>query len=477
MSEEIENLLSPESNESDFQKKFSEKLDQVSLEIPEIERTRPVIEKGMKLIDEEFGLSPELLDKPHALYLMALAQRYGYLEENEEIDKSSEGYMAEKEFIFDATALIAYKSSNLYEKYADLINPEHATDDGEIGLVYDKYTNAGATAELREAVDNGLLDDVKKRLGITAENEDSYQVRVLNVGDLSAMRGLEPYETDSLKATSYNDPARREYNEKKREYGEYRTNLERNARQFKAELGGQGNIAAAWKIVINGVKTIILPLPTVEKILHRDEKCTTDYTDDDYLRDKSILEHEYIHIQGGLNLDENTYIGISSEELRAEKFSSKKAGGYGDIESLDLLMQMINTASISGEIGAHEKGGTADGLFKYLSNKIGLQRTLEFSITPPKSYPNKEDTPLLFSINEHLGGLDGLVTRLYDDAIRAGRADAISDNFEMMANRIAESSPLGNLSYFYDKMRIMDKLPFGAELFRKKFDLLHINYK
>jgi len=477
MPKELESQLSPESNEDDFQKKFSEKLDQASLEIPELEKTRPFIEKGMKLINEEFGLSSELLDKPHAFYLMALAQRYGYLEENDEIDKYSDNYLSEKEFIFDATALVVNKSSNLYEKYAALIDPEHGIDEERVGLVYDKYTNIESTTELKEAVDNGLLDGVKKRLGVNADNEDEYELRVLNVGDISVMRGLQPYETDNVKNSSYNDPARQEYINKYREYTTYKEELEDNAKQFKDELGGQGGIAAAWKTTINGVTTIILPLPTAEKILHRDEKCSADYTDNDYLMDKSILEHEYIHTQGGLNLDDDTYVGISGEELRAEQFSSKKAGGYGDIESLNLLMQMINTADISGEIGSNEKGGTVGSLFKYLSNKIGLQRTLEFSITPPGNYPNKETTPLLFSINEHLGGLDGLVSRLYDDAIKIGRAEAISDNFDLMADRIAKSSHSGNVSYFYNKMKNMDKMPFGAELFRKKFDLLGIKYQ
>lgn len=68
MTEEFESLSTQESKENNFNEKFSKRLDEISLEIPEVEETRIVIEKGMKFIDEEFGLSPELLDKPHLLY-------------------------------------------------------------------------------------------------------------------------------------------------------------------------------------------------------------------------------------------------------------------------------------------------------------------------------------------------------------------------------------------------------------------------
>ena len=478
MTEKIESLLSPESKENNFHEIFSERLDEMSLEIPEIERTRPVIEMGMKLINEEFGLFPELLDKPHSLYLMALAQRYGQLEESKDTDGVSDAYTSEKRFIFDATALVANKKSNLYEKYANLIDPESGIDEEEKKFVYEKFTNIEVTAELNSAIESGLLDDVKKRLGVDSNNEDPYEIRVLNIGDGHIMRGLEPYETDELKGTPYDDPAWQEYNEKVKKYIEYQDSLKDNGRQFKDELGLKGDVAAAWKTTINGVPTIILPLPVVEKILHHDEKCTIDYTNNDYLKDKAIFEHEYVHSQGHVNLDNDTYIGITGEELRAENFSGRKQGGYGDVINLDLLMQMISATNVSKEMELNEKGGSAEGLFKFLANKIGLQRALEFSLTPPKNYPNEEKTPLLFSLNKHLGGLNGLVSRLYDDAInKVGRAEAISYNFDLMAKAHIKSSPSKkDVSFFYSQMKNINQMPFGAELFRIEFDALGARY-
>jgi len=477
MTEKFESLLSPEAEEDDFQKKFSERLDEICLEIPEIEKTRSIIEKGMKLIDEEFGLFPELLDKPHSLYLMAIAQRYGNLENSSDINANQDNYVAEKEFIFDATALIANKKSRLYEKYANLINSESGVDEEKRGLVYDEFTNMEATNELKNAIKDGLLDDVKKRLGIVdAADEDPFEVRVLNIGNSHIMRGLEPYETNELMTAPYDDPVRQEYSEKYRKYVEYDDNLRKNAKQFQDELDIRGDIASAWKTNIKGITTIVLPLPIVEKLLHYKERCTVDYTESDYSKDKAILEHEYIHSQGGVNLDDDTCLGIAGEELRAELFSGKKQG-YGDVKSLDLLMQMISATNISSEMEATKRGGTADGLFEYLANRVGLQRALEFGLTPPSNYPNEEDTPLLFGINKYLGGLDGLVSRLYNDAINNGRADAIDDNFDLMAKSIVgPSSSKNGASFFYSKMKNIDKMPFGAELFRRKFAALGADY-
>jgi hypothetical protein len=471
MTEEFESLSTQESKENNFNEKFSKRLDEISLEIPEVEETRIVIEKGMKFIDEEFGLSPELLDKPHLLYLISLAQRYGALEENVEINKESDAYISEKEFIYDAVALVAYKKSSLYEKYAALITPESGIDEETRAIVYDKFTNQEATAELNKAIKDGLIDNVKKQLGITGENEDPYVLRVLNIGDETVMRGLEPYETREIRLAAYDDPARQKYSEKYRKYNEYQNNLKDNSKQFQQELGVKGDLAAAWKTTIDGVTTIALPLPIVEKLLHRQEKCTIDYTENDYSKDKAILEHEYVHSQGHVNLDEDTYLGIAAEELRAENFSGRKQG-YGDVKSLDLLLQMISATNVSKEMSSKEKGGTADELFEFLANKIGLQRALEFSLTPPSNYPDKENTPLLFCINEHLGGLNGLVERLYGDAIKNGRGEAIDYNFDLMAKSIIGSSSKNEASFFYNKMKNIDKMPFGAELFRKKFEMM-----
>lgn len=470
MTEEFESLSTQESKENNFNEKFSKRLDEISLEIPEVEETRIVIEKGMKFIDEEFGLSPELLDKPHLLYLISLAQRYGALEENVEINKESDAYISEKEFIYDAVALVANKKSSLYEKYAKSISPESSINEEQRAVVYKKFTNQETTDELKKAVEDGMLDDVKKRLGITGENEDYYAFRVLNIGDKSVMRGLEPYETSEVKLSTYDAPERQDYHQKYQQYLEYQNILEKNAKQFKEGLGLGGDVAAAWKTTIDNVTTIILPLPIAEKLLHR-QKCTADYTENDYLKDKAILEHEYVHSQGHVSLDEDTYLGIAAEELRAENFSGRKQG-YGDVKSLDLLLQMISATNVSKEMSSKEKGGTANELFEFLANKIGLQRALEFSLTPPSNYPDKENTPLLFCINEHLGGLNGLVERLYGDAIKNGRGEAIDYNFDLMAKSIIGSSSKNEASFFYNKMKNIDKMPFGAELFRKKFEMM-----
>jgi len=69
------------------------------------------------------------------------------------------------------------------------------------------------------------------------------------------------------------------------------------------------------------------------------------------------------------------------------------------------------------------------------------------------------------------------VSRLYDDAVKAGRSEAIDYNFDFMAKlKIKSSSTKNDVSFFYSTMKNINKMPFGAELFRKKFEALGARY-
>lgn len=86
--------------------------------------------------------------------------------------------------------LLLIKKVVYIEKYAKSISPESSINEEQRAVVYKKFTNQETTDELKKAVEDGMLDDVKKRLGITGENEDYYAFRVLNIGDKSVMQAL-----------------------------------------------------------------------------------------------------------------------------------------------------------------------------------------------------------------------------------------------------------------------------------------------
>ena len=104
-----------ETLEQGFDKKFLGQLESLSIEIPEIAESKSIITKGAKDLSEKFGLHPEMFDDEiHSLLFMAISERNGRLGEIDTDNQDLEKYAAEKEFIFNAMALIASKNSNLY---------------------------------------------------------------------------------------------------------------------------------------------------------------------------------------------------------------------------------------------------------------------------------------------------------------------------------------------------------------------------
>jgi len=472
---EIINTTNPESLNENSSEKLRRRLDALSVSIPEITDTREVIEKGGASLIEEFDLKPEFFDdEAHSLFFIALAQRKGGLIGEAELGQTLDAQSKEKEFIYDAMALLALEKSNKYADFSRLVCTEESLPDEKIEEIFDSYTNIELTNEMGEAINAGFLKEVKGRLGVTAENEDKYEIRILNVGGTMAFAGMAASIPPELNDKPYNDPLVQEYYRKYNEHRLYKENLEESTVRFRSEIGMANEVPMAWKTNINGVNTIVLPAPFAEKMLHPDNYIAS-YTQDHFIKDKAALEHEYVHSQGGICFDEDSLIGITIEELRAEQFSENKLG-YQDVKSAAHYLQLITGVDLVGEMSSKIKGGTKIEIFETLAIKIGLQRMLEYGLTPPRSYA-KESLPLLFASHDHLGGLNGLIERLYADANGDDKLQTNEDGFmnEAMAtkeffssNNYTEDALEGYLSY---KSGICG-MPFATSIIQAKIDEL-----
>lgn len=414
---------------------FAKRLGVLARDIPEVAESRDSIEGGAKLIIDELGIRPELFKSyPHSLLFAALSERYGDLE-NRKGELSVDAYTREKEFICDAAFLLVGKKGGLYPQIKDLIDEDDNLSEQTQEKLYDKFTNRQVTKELTDAINQGLLSEVKTRLGITAENEDPFEVRVLNVGqDIIVLYGIKPTITPELQEKHYSDPAWKEHFDNADLYTKYAKGLADNTAEF-LRLTGTAQLPVAWQQTVNGVNTLVLPLPFAEKILYRDEVRSESYVEDDLNRDIAVLEHEYTHTQGGLNLDNNVFFGVALEERRAELFSGDRQG-YKEIKEFFTDINTVTGTDLMKYMCEHEKGGDPKELFTFLVSSWGLQATLEFVLTAPPQYI-KSSRPLQKNIADYLGGPDAWTKKMYAKIIKEGKADEVNERIDKVVDRFA----------------------------------------
>ena len=451
-----------------FNIEFLNQLGLLSIEIPEIAESKDAIIRGAKDLSEKFGLHPEMFeDEAHSLLFMAISERDGRLEETDIDNQDFEKYAAEKEFIFDAMALLASTNSNLYPEYASSITPEVSISEEEEKLIFDKYTNEKVSIEFEKAINDGLLNDVKKRMGITAENETPYVIRVLNVASDISLAGMRPEITPDLDALPKDDPLWAEYYKKDDAYREYADMLKANAESFKLEKQDSDDVPVAWKTTIDGINNLILPLPFAEKIMNNQENGENSQS----ISDMSIFEHEYAHTQGGLLSRDNSLIGIAAEEFRAEKFSNNH-NGFDDIKHTMMILNVIGVFDLDQVLEDEVKGGTLGDIVKKMIPYVGLQRTLEFCLTPPAAYAERTGTPLLSDVAKYLGGFNGFIERIYKDISDSPKSERATKRLAEMTMYLADNGQdIARCENYLNKID-EDGIPFGANLFRSELQKL-----
>lgn len=387
------------------QARFGEALDGLQTEVPEIAEDREAIERGGQALIEEMQIDEALFDdEPHTIVFTALAQRNAQLEATRD-GMTDEEYGEEKDFILNATMLLALDKSGLYPAMKEQISTEEERDDAVLERVYDKFTNVQVTRDLQVAIDNGLLDDVKRRMQITDENEEPFVLRVLNIGGQDTLHGmLAPF-------TAFGDQeAWHEHSERWSAYEGYAAGLRANAREFQAATG-LSSIPMAWNVTLDGRRQLNVALPTAEKILY--PEVHADARAEDNAREQAILGHEYGHTQGSVNLNGKIFYGIGIEERRVESLSGNKQG-YEDIKGfIDIDTMILSGVDVTKILTEAAKGGHAAEVYPQLANKFGLQGALELLLATPAHYIS-EDRPLQKAVNDHLGGINGIEKRLFE---------------------------------------------------------------
>jgi hypothetical protein len=314
---------------------------------------------------------------------------------------------------------------------------------------------------MKRAIEGGLLTDVRKRLGVTEENEDSYEVRVLDLSDEYSLGALEP--------SFPNDPTPEElavYQADSAAYEAYKVTMLANFNQFAIDSGVGGRIPPAWNMQIEGKTVLCLPSPTAKVLLDPSEIKSRYFTRvedegeySDQGRLQSLIEHEYAHTQGGVALDRESYFGMTSEEYRVENASGNK---HGYVDAKIFVRQLeVMTGFNMAEYFDHNGKRASEHFFNDLASVVGLDAMLEIALVPPQAYL-EEARQMQLSANDYLGGYNGVLTRLHEgtkaDPKRQEREGAFMERMQEFPLHVRQTW-LANASEGYG-------MPLVAEIYK-----------
>lgn len=409
---------------SPAQQAYFNQINQQAGNVQEIaDKKESLVDAGVEIIDT-FGIEPTLFDSPARSFVFTtIADRWSAISEKADDTEAD----AEKTFLADSLALLAYEHSpKLNELQAAINGGQEPLQHDEKLKIFDKYTNHDLTVQLQKKINAGFLDDTKQALGINDENEDPYELRVLDIDP----DGASSYGITANKE----DLERGDFEEHDRIKAQQKL-WEDNAVSMKKELEWQ-HMPYAWvsrsSTGENPVLCINAPL-AMKMIDPNITKNTKYYEDEDLIRDTAPLRHEYVHTQGGLDIDGHGFIGINFEELRAEEFSGDKLG-YGDIKAFFTDLKMLSGVDVREYMHTQEKGGTSEDVYQEIANHFGLSMTLEIMLASPEPY--SAQSPVLKSALDHLGGYDGIMGRIKDNEVALGNEEEMKMRVKARADKL-----------------------------------------
>lgn len=408
---------------------FTQKMEALGQHIPELLERPDVLEAGKELI-AQYGIKPTLFETgDRSLVFAGIASRAA---DNARGDEQSD---SENIFIADTVALLAYKHSDLLKDAAQIIESEESGyDESNIERVYEKYTDKELTADVKDKLENGFLSEVKQKLGVTSENEDPFDVRVLSIADSSQLFGIDAPKVDY--SLQFNDSEYQDAFKLQQDVQDWKNGLEKRESEFAKEMGEESTFGPAWVHEYNGRRTLCISSALAEKIRDPEIINNTEwYNPSELDRDLAILAHEYTHTQGGVKVNGEVTFGVNLEELRAERFSGDRQG-YQEVKAFFQYYNILTGQNVATEMDSRVKGGTVEEAFGAVANTVGLSKMTEIMLAVPNNYINQQSNVFLREAYEHIGGLDGVLQSLYDLEIASGNVAAINERMTKIAQKL-----------------------------------------
>jgi hypothetical protein len=388
--------------------------------IPEIS-DKPEIKKAYIELVEQFGIRPEYFDdQSRAIALIGVASIWSELSDTD-VDR--------RLMAADMVAILARDHSDKLSDIKKVFDAEdRICDDSTYKRAIDRYTDKELTERLEREIATGLLRDVRERLGVDEDNEDAFHLKVLSVAatTLPAYGLAEP----SVDADDVDNIATRAHTI------EWNKGLLERGAKFAREIGlDEGLIADAWVTRLDGEQYLCISSGFVEKLLDP-ELVNGTYDDKVTLAEaRAVLEHEYTHTQGGVNIDDGI-AGVMLEEVRAEQFAGNKLG-YRDIKLFFSDLELVTGFSVNEAMNSYLKGGSGGEIYVQIANNVGVAKMAELIFALPSAYLNSEQANTFFkNINTQLGGLEGILEGVLASEMASGKQGEIEARVARVAEKL-----------------------------------------
>jgi hypothetical protein len=414
--------------ESESLVRFDAVIDELRDELPELVENQVIVETAKHLCTE-FKLEQDFFnDKSKVMLLLGIASRA------EEVRSGGDG--PDHDSTVEMMTLLGHHFSDTLSEIYQNSRDKKAMNEKSIQDIYARYTDSALTAELEMAIDNGLLDDLKIRLGIDELNETEFDIRVLSIA-ITEMPlfglNLELNKGDG----DLTDQEAKDESETFRAVNRWKRNMLARGSNMQRELGPDAPNSDAWvHIDSKGARTLCIASGFVERVLKPEAIEGLDTNNNrDYERAMAVIEHEYTHTQGGSNID-GGHIGVMLEELRAELFSGNNLG-YQEVKAFFGDYRILTGHDIRKKMMTLEKGGTSEQVYAGIANTVGLSAMAEILFTLPNSYIEASNGKSLDTvIAKSLKGSKGVLSRIHDRVVSRGGEQDIITRAKEEADRI-----------------------------------------
>ncbi len=458
----------------------SEQLERVAGQFPELtELKSPELSESVDTLISEFGIMPSFFEgangSANTLILASIAQNLVNLER---AGKTPLNDPSAYEYIADATMLVAMNHTSDFKELADSarVEAEGPVSEAAKEALLHRYKSEELTSALTKKIeDEGLLDKVRSRLGVTPENEDPYELLVLSIPSDDLMYGLSPelnwpngedfdQMTDAQKA-AYHKEHDIVAGDVEASEAWKRGFIDRR-KKFITEYGKEFS-SPAFVETIGEKKYLCVAADTAELIAYdQDELRTKDYKEDGGAGDDiALLEHEYVHTQGMTTLENQMGIGI--EERRAELFSGDKVG-YRDIKVFFQDIRLVTGYDITQTLESRVKGGWNDEIYADLAVNLGLDKLVKIVGAYPRNYIREQSSAIIRSADTYMRGYDGVVQELVDSVYADGAEDEMNARLDEYIDPINPESMNSLMSTRRRTSRVGTELVEARRLARLK---------
>lgn len=393
----------------------SEVVANAALQFSDVQERQSQISEQLDYIVARHDVSGALQDPAQALMLVGLAAKLATAHAQD-----NDMYTQQCEFTDIAVGLL----TGSIDPYPDEMDDDIKFD------IYMDYENAALTRELDNRIKDGLLDEVKERMGITSENETPYVVHVLDIASYTSTWGIGPSldELDNEEDLSVLYQAQKALDACNELIYDYKKGLRSKRRELEERLESKESIPEGWVQYRDGIPHLFMLNPNVEKILNPEVTNNAPYYDERArCEDVALIEHEYIHTQAPLLVGSIAF-GGGIEELRAEHFSGNLRG-YEEVKDFFRELNALSKVDVPAIFDAKPCGGTAVDVFAHIAQKVGVESAIDIFMAAPKNYCNRGIMKL---VNDNLGGYGSVIQSILLRKVEAGERDA----FESYGRRV-----------------------------------------